>query len=687
MGRSIKIFSLIIISIFSTSVFSSENSSEPYPNILDASAINPAVNPCDDFYLYACGAWLDRTVIPADKRGVSRQVTPMADGVDEKLNQILVKYSNGDFTPTSTYAKKLGDFYSSCMNSNLSNTQALQKIKAQIYKIKQTKTEGELAVTLAKLKLLGVNAFFNFYSMQDYNDSSKVIGSLGQGGMTLDNPEYYTEKDERSEEIRSKYLNYIQRIFTLIGEKPNSAKKIAQAILTIESKLASKALNFTDQSDPEKVNHPMTLDEIKSKYGSNFWQSYFSYLKFQQENLNVDEPEYFENLKDILIQTNKIDRDNYLSWLVLNHYANELGSSFQKAHFEFWEAFMNGRKSRAVKWKECTRITEYVLGDALAEAYIKTFDGNAIKIKTDSMIENIKNTFIEDLHLLSKGVEAWIDGATLEEAITKTLAIDSKVGAPEKFRNYESLKIERDSFLLNMQNIANFETVRDLKKIGHPVDKSEWGMMPWEINAYYDRSNNEFAFPFGILMPPSLDLTASDGANYGAFGGGTIGHELTHGFDNNGSKYDSHGNLKNWWSQETSQKFKEKAQCFIDQANAYNIKEVNLNVDGNQTLEENLSDQGGVKLGYMALDKILQQRQEAPAWNGMNERQQYWIAYAQSWCTKATQASLSWQVKNDEHPPAEFRVNAVMMNRPEFAKDFNCHTGNRMVPSNRCSLW
>lgn len=660
---------------------------DAFPKIIDESALKENVDPCDDFYEFSCGTWLEKTVIPADKKSVYRQSTPMMDSVDIRLNQILESYANGKFEIPATYAVKLADFYKSCMAADKNADQALVLLKSKIEQIKQARTPEQLAVLAANLQKNGVG-LFSFYSMQDYNDSSVVLADISQGGMVLSNPSYYLDKDAKSVEIRTQYKEYIANVFSLLGAQKHHAQKIAEMILRIETNLASKAYSVTDQSDPDKVNHVMGLADLKKLAPAFNWDMYLKTLGVAPEKFNVDEPEFFQNFNIVLSKMTDTEKVYYFTWLLADRSANDMGGQFEKAHFAFWKSYMNGAKEMSPRWKVCTQATEDKLGYALAEAYVKTFDGQAIKVKTNDMIDEIKNMFVTDLNLLSTGVDAWIDGVTVEEGIVKAQAIERKVGAPEIFRNYNSLTISAQNFLENSLAISNFESHRDITKIGQPVDKTEWGMMPWEVNAYYDRSNNEFVFPFGILQPPSLDLEASDGANYGAFGGGTIGHELTHGFDSAGSKYDSHGNLKDWWTPETQAKFDEKAKCYVDQANLYKIKSVDLFVNGEQTLEENLADQGGVKLGYMAVDKILKTRPEAVPWLGKyTERQQYWIAYAQSWCAKNTVESLRSQMTNDVHPPAEFRVNAVMMNRPEFASDFKCAAGKAMAPVNRCSLW
>lgn len=678
--RSIFIFTFLI----SLHAFSSESQ---FPQIIDATALKESVDPCDDFYEFSCGAWIEQTVIPSDRKAVYRQSTPMMDAVDVRLNQILESYAQGHFEIPATYATKLADFYKSCMSVDANVGLTTKFLKNKIEQIKKYKTSEDWARLVGELQLTG-SSLFNMGSMQDYNDSETVLTDLSQAGIVLGNPSYYLDKDDKAIEIRVQYKKYVTQSFMLLGAKKEKAQKIAEMILRLETNLAQNSYSVTDQSDPDKVNHVMDFEGVKKLMPSFDWNLYFKTVGLSSNRFNVDEPEFFKNLEIFFNKTTQIEKIYYFTWLLVDRSASQVGGDFEKNHFAFWKTYMNGTKQMAPRWKTCTQATEDSLGYALSEAYVKTFDGAAIKEKTNSMIDEIKNMFVTDLNILSQGAEAWIDGATVSEAIAKAQAITRKVGAPDKFRNYDALILSSTNYLENAFAVSQFEHRRDMAKIGQPVDKTEWGMMPWEVNAYYDRSNNEFVFPFGILQPPSLDLTASDCANYGAFGGGTIGHELTHGFDSAGSKYDSHGNLKNWWSPQTQALFDQKAQCYADQASQYRIKEVNLNVDGRQTLEENLADQGGVKLGYMVVDKILKTRAEGPLWLGKySERQQYWIAYAQSWCSKVTPEALRSQMTNDVHPPSEFRVNAVVMNRPEFATDFRCAAGRAMAPANRCSLW
>jgi putative endopeptidase len=667
----------------------------PVPPILDATALKDgdggraSVDPCTNFYEFSCGAWLDQTTIPGDKTGVSRQVTVASDNTDLILHNILADYARGDFENHSSAERQLANVYESCLDVDKQTPRSLKFVKNEIALIRKAKTPKQLGEITAKLDLFGVSAFFGLGPMQDFSDSTRVIADIPQGGLSFDSRDYYFNQDAKSVEIRQKFVDHVANVFRLLGQSPSQASVIGASVLKFETAMAKGAYALEDSYDPLKTNHPMTARDLQRLAPRFDFKTYFATLSLTSlAKVNVEEPEFISGLNTVLSQASTNDVTNYLIFRFVDSLSPRMGGAFTKEAFDFWQKFMSGAKQPQAQWQLCTNLVKNSMGYALAEAYLKTFDGRDIKRRTEAMISNIKQTFVDDLQELNQSPDAWIDDATLKGADEKVAAIAQKVGSPDKFRDYSSVKTTPANVLENALRLNTFETRRSLAKIGRPVDKSEWEMMPWEINAYYDRSNNQFVFPFGILMPPSLDFTASDGANYGAFGGGTIGHELTHGFDNNGQKYDAKGNLRNWWTPATNTKFTEKAQCYIDQANAYDVAQVHMKVAGAQTLEENLADQGGVKLGYKALDKILSTRPEGAKWQGRyTERQQYWIGYAQSWCTKSTDESLRLRLATDAHPPAEFRVNGVMMNRPEFARDFNCPAGAPMAPANRCALW
>jgi endothelin-converting enzyme/putative endopeptidase len=546
---------------------------------------------------------------------------------------------------------------------------------------------AQLAPLVAKLHREGVYVLFAFGSGQDLKDANSVIGFLDQGGMGLGEPSFYFDKDAKSKEIRKKYIAHIAKLLSLAGENKLTAKQSAQKIMEFETRLAEKAMAFDDRQNPSKVNHPITRESLAKAAPTIDWAGYFHALPAPESALNLNEPDYFAHMSEVVASTPIDDLKTYLRWQIIHRSASAVSREFERENFDFWSRYLHGEKKMKPRWKICTRYVENKLGYALAEVYVRTLDSEAIRAKMEALIQGIEQSFHYDLEALASGDSAWLDLATKQEALKKLTKLKRKLGGPEKWRDYSTLVTEPGSFLANDLKVADFEAARDLAKIGKPMDRLEWQMMPWEFNAYYDSPNNEFVFPFGILQPPSLDLTASDAANLGAMGA-TVGHELTHGFDSSGRQYDSDGNVKDWWTVDTKKKFEEKTQCFVHQANAYKIESVGLNVDGQKSLTENLADQGGTKLAYAVLQMVETKRAPASLWIGKyNENQQFWISYAQSWCGKARPETLRHQIKTDPHPPEEFRVNAVLMNRPEFARDFSCKEGSRMAPQVRCSLW
>lgn len=689
-------------SVYAQSSLANASSDLKIPDILDSTALKDgtdgkqAIAACDNFYQFACGRWIENTKIPPDKSYVSHQNTAVMDKNDEMLRDTLLKMENGDPKLQTQASGHLLNFYNSCMNFSETKKAATTVLGLYLDKIASVQKKSELPVLAAQLQLMGTNAFFNFGSGQDPMSSNDVIGFFDQGTIGLPEPSYYFQQDKKSEEIRTRYIAHISKILSMSGITPARDKASAQTIFEIEKALASKAYSFDDRQDPGKTNHPIDLEALQKLSPQFDWRAFLEELKAPKTKLNMNEPEFFSHLSEVIESTPLEQLKLYLKWQLLHRSASHISPEFQAENFAFWSGFLRGEKKMKPRWKICTLAVEHELGYAMAEVYVRTIDTVSIRAKISEMISWIKQTFATELGKIeiksdssaSPSSDVWLDSKTKEAALAKLNLLKQKVGAPELWRDYSQLKTDRSSFLGNDIQVSLFESYRDLRKMGKPVDRTEWDMMPWEFNAYYDPPKNEFVFPFGILQPPSFDVRASDGANLGAFGGGTIGHELTHGYDNNGRQYDAQGNLKDWWTDSTKKNFEEKAQCYVNQANHYKIQEVGLNVDGKKTLPENLADQGGVKLGYLALLLAQTQRPPAPLWLGKyTENQQYWIAYAQSWCEKVTSENLRVQMTTNEHPPAEFRTNGVIMNRPEFARDFGCKAGDPMAPLTRCSLW
>ncbi|MBC7691230.1 MAG: M13 family metallopeptidase [Methylotenera sp.] len=661
------------------------------PDILDQSALKNQIQPCDNFYQFACGTWIDQTEIPADKNSVYHQSTALSDQTDVVLNGILKAYADGSFKLSASASKKLGDYYASCVQREQSTARAESALTLRLHEIDAIQDQAGLARAVARLHLSGTNALFSFGSGQDFNDSTQVVGMATQGGLGLPDKDYYLKQDAKSLEIVQKYTAHIAAILELSGSSKDSALLSAKSTVDFETQLASHAMSLDDRSDPAKTNHLIGKSGLIKLAPHFAWEEYFRVLGLKNfEKLNVTEPEFYSKLGSLVEHSDLGQIKTYLTWQLAHRAAPSVSPAFEKENFGFWNAYLHGEKRMKPVWMHCTQLAEGNLGYALAEAYVRTVDGAAIQARVETMIESIKQAFRDDLQDLTYGPNAWMDKATMDQALEKFKLLSQKVGAPKVWRNYGALSTNRSSFFENELKVSEFNSRHDLAKIGKPVDKNEWYMMPWEINAYYDPSNNEFVFPFGILQPPSFDLRASDGANLGAFGGGTIGHELTHGYDADGRKFDGYGNIKDWWTAATLKKFEERTQCYVNKADAFPIQvgETVLHVNGSATITENLADQGGVKLGYIALQTALHARAPAPLWLGQyTEKQQYWIAYAQSWCSKRTPEGLRVQITTNEHPPEEFRVNGVLMMRPEFARDFGCKAGDFMNPAERCSLW
>jgi predicted metalloendopeptidase len=649
-------------------------------SILDLNAIDTTVNPCENFYQYACGNWIKNFQLPADHPYYNRQISGLSEQITKQLSTILSDYAQGKHAVKAKYAQSLGDNYASCTNVAEIEKLTPAYVKAMFNEVDAIKTPDDLVKLIAKDHLRNVEVFFVFGSQPDFDNSNQTISSLYQAGLSFDNRSYYFDQDPKSQEILLKFTEHVQKMFAAAGDA--HADQTAKTLLKVETEIAQFSLDNEDLQDSTEQNHPMSLNEVKSAVPNFNWDLYLQKMGVAHpQKINLALPDFFKGLNDFLKTASMADLKVYLKWQILHHLAPHLGSTYHNEDFSFWGHYLGGSQTMSERWKYCTRKIENGMSDALGEAYVNSFPNAAqTKIAAESMIQEIKKAFGQNLQTVT-----WLDQQTRDAALTKLSLVTNKVGYPSKWANFDGLKINPKNFIANVIAMDVWSVRRDLNKIDRPTNRSDFGMPPWEQNAYYDPSNNEMVFPLGSMISPIFDASFSLGANYGSYGGNWMGHELSHGFDSNGRHFDGHGNLVNWWTDQTAKEFDTRTQCLIDQANHYEVLP-GLFVNGKQTLTENLADQGGVKVGYYAW-KNASMAKPSKSFGPYTEAQQYWLAFAQSYCSKAAPEYTTLIVTTDVHPPDEFRTNGVLMNRPEFAKDFACQAGSRMAPVNACVVW
>ncbi|PTL82599.1 M13 family metallopeptidase [Vitiosangium sp. GDMCC 1.1324] len=658
---------------------------KPLPSGLDAAALNEQANPCEDFYEYACGNWVKSAEIPADRPRWSRGFDTIAARNEEILRDILAATSTGKAPEGTPYAQKLGDYYGACMDENQLEA-SLPVLKAQLAKLTAVKNAKELAQVVGSLHAQHVFPFFQLGSNTDFKDATQVIGEVDQGGLGLPDRDYYLKDDEKSKALRAAYVEHMKNIFGLLGEKPEQAAKSAASVMELETALAKASLSRVDRREPKNVYHRLERKGLKETAPTFPWDVYFTAASAKDvQALNVTHPPFFAEV-DRLVKATKPDAwKPYLTWNYVVSVVPALPKSFQDERFRFNAQNLTGAKEDVPRWKKCVRFTNGALGEALAQPFITQTFGAEGKKTTQDMVVEIEKAFERNLDTLT-----WMDAPTREQALVKVRKIINKIGYPDQWRNYDALKVERGSFLNSFQNAAAFEQARQLAKIGKPVDKAEWLMSPPTVNAYYNPPFNEIVFPAGILQPPFFTREATPAVNFGAMGM-VVGHEITHGFDDEGRQYDAEGNLRDWWTQASDKAFRERVACVKAQYDGYTAVD-ELKVNGALTLGENVADLGGLKLAHAAMEAWLAKEPEvAKQANSyrFTPSQQFFLGYAQSWCSKYRDAFARQMAVVDPHSPPYWRVNGPVVNLPGFQKAFQCKEGAKMVrpAAQRCEVW
>jgi predicted metalloendopeptidase len=647
----------------------------------DLSAIDKATDPCTDFYKFACGNFAANHPIPADQPAVD-QFYLLYNVNTQELNGILDKYqaSANQKTPNE---QKIGDDYAACMDTALINQKGLAPVQPIFDQIDKVSKHG-IAHLAGELQRYGVDVFFGYGEMQDFHDSTKQIAAADQAGLGLPERDYYTRTGEKDIKLRDQYVDHVAKMLTFAGETPDQAATDAKNILAFETELAKASLTVTDQRDPKKIYHPTTLasfeqDEVAGVPFASFLQGIHSP---EVASLNDASPAFFPAMVKAVNAADMQTLRAYMKYHVMSTFATDLPSNIDDENFAFSGRTLKGQPQQRPRWKRCSAGVDHALGEALGQVYVDQYFAGDSKAKTLQMVHDIEGAMGEDLDTLE-----WMSPATREKAKAKLHAIADKIGYPEHWRDYSKLEISRTDPLANLQHANAFENDRELNKIGKPVDKLEWGMTPPTVNAYYNDSMNDINFPAGILQPAFYDPKADTATNYGHMGA-VIGHELTHGFDDQGSQFDASGNLSDWWTPEDKKNFEARTGCLVNEYSSF-VAVDDVHVNGKLTLGENTADNGGLVLAYMAYLK--RAREDGIDINkkidGFTGPQRFYIAFGQNWCENSRPEIVREQVQTDPHSPDHFRANGAIVNQPNFAAAFGCKTGQPMDPAKNCRVW
>ncbi|HSB15479.1 MAG TPA: M13 family metallopeptidase [Bryobacteraceae bacterium] len=647
----------------------------------DLDAIDRGVNACTDFYEFACGNWRKNNPIPPDKARWGR-FDELADRNLSLLREILEKAADAGAPGPE---RQIGDFYAACMDEPRIESLGARPIQADLDAVAKIRNRRDLMRAVARLHTVGVPALLGWGSTADLHDATRMVAVVDQGGISLPDRDYYIKDDVRSKETREKFLEHVSRMFGLLGRSQEDSAAAAKTVLAVETALARASMDRTLRRDPKNRDHFMKLSEL-AKLAPNFdFPRFFEASRAPKfDSLNVANPEFFKQVSAQLESVPVADWKTYLSWQVLSSRADYLSSLFVNESFRFNNQYLVGQKEIAPRWKRCVRLADVSLGEALGRIYVEKHFGADGKERTLRMVKAIESAMEKDIAQID-----WMSAATKEKARQKLAAIVNNIGYPDRWRDYSSIRIARDDLAGNVVRAAAFEERRQVAKIGGPVDRTEWSMTPQTVNAYYRGSRNDINFPAGILQPPFFSRTIDDPVNFGAIGL-VIGHELTHGFDDQGRKFDASGNLTDWWTEQDATEFDKRAACVDEQYSQYvavkdDKGEVRLN--GKLTLGENVADNGGLRLAHSALMDTLTDEGGKKTIDGFTSEQRFFIGYAQVWCQNATDQISRLRALTDPHSPGRYRVIGVVANSPEFRDAFGCKPGDPMVRENACRVW
>ena len=690
---------LVVLMLVAASVLAQEanktanDASLPKLQHFDPQIVDASVDPCTDYYKYACGKWMAANPIPGDEVWWTTS-SPLQLWNETVLRQTL-EAAEEPKPGRSAVEQKIGDFYHACMDEKGIEARTASELKPELERIAALKDKKQIAGELAHLHQSLPAAWvpdntqtdapvLGFAGLPDFGNAQMNVAYIDQGGMALPGREFYLENDDKSKEIRAKYLTHVQKMLELSGVPAKEAAADAQTVLAMETEMAKGEMDVVMRRDPKNLNHPMTLAEIKQLAPAFDWDAYLKAVNAPTTaKYNVTSPEFFKTLNGILEKRPLADWKVYLRWQMLHGAAPYLSPAYENENFDFFHRTLEGAKELQPRWRRCVQATDAALGEALGQAYVARAFPPESKARVLEMVNHIEEEMGRDIE-----AQDWMAAQTKQAGLVKLKAVLNKIGYPDKWRDYSSVKIVRDSYLANEMAATDFEFERWVNKIGKPLDRTEWGMTPPTINAYEDPQTNTINFPAGILQPPFFEASQDDAVNYGG-AGGVIGHELIHGFDDQGRKFDSNGNLHDWWTQADAKGYEERGKCISDEYTQM-VPEAGVQQKGLLTLGEDTADNGGLHLAYLALKDDLGQdgkNIEDKSKYGMPMAQEFFLSYAINWCTNVRPEIARTAVLTDPHSLPKYRVNNVVSNMPEFWQAYGCKKGQAMVRENACRIW